>query len=91
MNRQIEPYETQRARKILNCTIRLLHKGGDTSSKPSDWRPIGLLNVCIQSLVHHVVNYRLTVNTEAENLIVPCEDEEGRAGRGVDLNQPKLD
>jgi hypothetical protein len=51
--------------EVLNCTIRLLHKGGDTSNKPSDWRPIGLLNVCIQ-LVHHVINYRLTVITEAE-------------------------
>jgi len=72
--------------EILNCSIRLLHKGGDTSNKPSDWRP--LPNVCMQ-LVHHVVNYRLTVITEAENLIAPGQDG-GRAGRGVDLNQLKL-
>jgi hypothetical protein len=26
---------------VLNCSIRLLHKGGDTSDKPSDWRLIG--------------------------------------------------
>jgi hypothetical protein len=44
--------------EVLNCSIRLLHKRGDTIVKPSDWRPIGLLNVCIQ-LVHHVINYRL--------------------------------
>ena len=25
--------------EMLNCNIRLLHKGGDTSNKPSDWRP----------------------------------------------------
>jgi len=75
--------------KILNCSIRLLHKGGDTSDKPSDWRPIGLLNVGIQ-LVHHIINYRLTIITEADNLIVPGQDG-GRAGRGVDLNQLKLD
>ena len=37
--------------EILNCIIRLLHKGGDTSDKPSDWSPIGLLNVGIK-LVH---------------------------------------
>ncbi len=71
--------------EILNCSIRLLHKGGDTSNKPSDWRPIP--NVCMQ-LVHHVVNYRLTVITEAENLIAPGQDG-GGAGRGVDLNQLK--
>ena len=53
----------------LRCAIRLLHKGGDTSDKPSDWRPIGLLNVGTQ-LVHHVINYRLTTITEVENLIV---------------------
>jgi len=74
---------------VLNCSIRLLHKGGDTSDKPGDWRPIGLLNVGIQ-LIHHVINARLTSITEAENLIVPGQDG-GRAGRGVDLNQLKLD
>jgi hypothetical protein len=66
--------------------IIILHKGGDTSDKPSDWRPIGLLNVGIQ-LIHHVINARLTSITEAENLIVPGQD----GGRGVDLNQLKLD
>ena len=40
--------------------------------------------------VHHVINYRLTTITEVENLIVPGQDG-GRAGRGVDLNQLKLD
>jgi hypothetical protein len=74
---------------VMNCSIRLLHKGGDTSDKPSDWRPIGLLNVGIQ-LIHHVINARLTNITEVENLIVPGQDG-GRAGRGVDLNQLKLD
>ena len=72
----------------LRCAIRLLHKGGDTSDRPSDWRPIGLLNVGTQ-LVHHVINYRLTTITEVENIIVPGQDG-GRAGRGVDLNQLKL-
>jgi hypothetical protein len=57
----------------LRCAIRLLHKGGETSDKPSDWRPIGLLNVGTQ-LVHHVINYRLTTITEVENLIVPGQD-----------------
>ena len=75
--------------EVLNCSIRLLHKGGETSNKPSDWRPIGLLHVGIQ-LLHHVINYRLTTITEAENIIVPGQDG-GRAGRGVDLNQLKLD
>ena len=79
---------------VLNCSIRLLHKGGDTSDKPSDWRPIGLLNVGTH-LIHHIINDRshitLSTNiTEAENLIVPGQDG-GRAGRGVDVNQLKLD
>ena len=73
----------------LRCAKRLLHKGGETSDKPSDWRPIGLLNMGTQ-LIHHAVNYRLTTITEVENLIVPGQDG-GRAGRGVDLNQLKLD
>jgi len=74
--------------EVLNCAIRLLHKWGDTNDKPSEWRPIGLLNVGVGiQLIHHVINYRLTTITEVENLIVPgC-----RAGRGVDLNQLKLD
>jgi predicted transcriptional regulator len=59
--------------------IRVLHKGGETSDKLSEWRPIGLLNVGTQ-LVHHVINYRLTTIKEVENLIVPGQDG-GRAGR----------
>ena len=74
---------------VLDCSIRLLHKWGDTSDKPSDWRRIGLLNVGIQ-LIHHIINARLTNITEAENLLVPGQDG-GRAGRGVDLNQLKID
>ncbi len=61
---QIIPHVTD---EDLRCAIRLLHKGGDTSDKPSDWRPIGLLNVGTQ-LVHHVINYRLTTITEVENI-----------------------
>ena len=75
--------------EVLDCSIRLLHKGGETSNKPNDWQPIGLLNVGIH-LLHHVINYRLTVITEVENIIVPGQDG-GRSGRGVDLNQLKLD
>ena len=41
-------------------------------------------------LAHQVINYRLTVITEAENLIAPGKVG-GRAIRGVDLNQLKLD
>ncbi len=59
--------------EVLNCSIWLLHKGGETSDKSSDWRPIGLLNVGIQ-LLHHVINYRLTTITEAETIIVPGQD-----------------
>ena len=75
--------------EVLNCSIRLLHKGGETSDNPSDWRSIGLLNVGIQ-LLHHVINFRLTIITEAGNIIMPGQDG-GRARRGVDLKQLKLD
>ena len=75
--------------EVLNGTVRLLHKGGETSDKPSDWRPIVLLNVSMQ-LVYHVINSRLTEITEKENLIVPGQNG-GRRQRGVDLNQTKLD
>lgn len=75
--------------EVLNGTVRLLHKGGETSDKPSDWRPIVLLNVSMQ-LVYHVINSRLTEITEKENLIVPGQNG-GRRERGVDLNQTKLD
>ena len=36
-------------------------------------------------LIHHVINYRLTLITEVENMA--SGQEGGRAGRGVDLNQ----
>ncbi len=75
--------------EVLNCTVCLLHKGSETSDKPRDWKPIGLLNVCMQ-FVHHVVNCRLTVITEMENITVPSQYGEP-AGRSVDLNQLKLD
>lgn len=73
--------------EVLNCTVNLLHKDGNTSDKPSDWRPIGLLNVCMQ-LLHHIVNYRMTVITEVKNILVSGQD--GERGAGVDLNQIKL-
>jgi hypothetical protein len=41
-------------------------------------------------LIHRVFNYRLTLITEVENLMASGQDG-GRAGRGVDLNQLKLD
>ena len=44
--------------------------------------------MCVQ-LVHHMINYRLTVITEAQNLIAPGLDCE-RTGRGVD-HQLQLD
>ena len=75
--------------EVLNGTVSLLHKGGDTNDRPSDWRPIVLLNTCMQ-LVYHVINCRLTEITEKENLIAPGQAG-GRQGRGVDVNQAKMD
>jgi hypothetical protein len=47
------------------------------------------LNTCMQ-LVYHVINCRLTEITEKENLIAPGQAG-GRQGRGVDVNQAKMD
>jgi hypothetical protein len=58
---------------------------GQAEGLETDWSP-----QCGTQLVHHVINYRLTFITEGENLIVPGQHG-GRAGRGVALNQLKLD
>ena len=46
----------------------ILHKGGSTSDKTSDLRPIILLNSTNQ-LVSHIINERLTDVVERNNLV----------------------
>jgi hypothetical protein len=68
--------------------ISLLHKGGSTSDKASDWRPVVLLN-CTNQLIMHVLNARLRDIVERANILEPGQAG-GRRGRGTDLNLCKL-
>ena len=68
--------------------ISLLHKGGSTSDKASDWRPVVLLN-CTNQLIMHVLNARLREIVERANILEPGQAG-GRRGRGTDLNLCKL-
>jgi len=68
--------------------ISLLHKGGTTSDKASDWRPVVLLN-CTNQLIMHVLNARLRDIVERSDILEPGQAG-GRKGRGTDLNLCKL-
>ena len=50
--------------------ISLLHKGGNTSDKASDWRPVVLLN-CTNQLIMHVLNARLRDIVERADILEP--------------------
>jgi hypothetical protein len=52
--------------------IRLLHKGRDTSTKPSDLRPVVLLN-CTNQLVMHILNQRLPNIVERSGWLEPAQ------------------
>ena len=69
--------------------IRMLHKGGSTAHKPSDWRPVVLLNT-VNQLVMHILNQRLKGIVEKEGWL-----EAGQAGsrtmKGTDVNWNKLE
>ena len=72
--------------------IRLLQKGGDTATKPSDWRPVVLLN-CTSQLVMHILNQRLrTLVERAGSCYRSLETGQagGRQGKGTDINYEKL-
>ena len=66
----------------------LLHRGGSTSDKASDWRPVVLLN-CTNQLIKHVLNARLRDIVERAD-ILESGQAGGRKGRGTDLNLCKL-
>jgi len=68
--------------------ISLLHEGGNTSDKASDWRPVVLLN-CKNQLIMHVLNARLRDIVERADILEPGQAG-GRKGRGTDLNLCKL-
>ena len=68
--------------------ISMLHKGGNTSDKASDWRPVVLLN-CTNQLIMHVINARLRDIVEQADILEPGQAGEGK-DRGTDLNLRKL-
>ena len=74
---------------VMNGTIRLLHKGGDTADTVSDWRPVVLLNCCNQ-LVMHVINSRLRAIVEKGGILTPGQGG-GRQGRSVSINMSKME
>ena len=69
--------------------IRMLHKGGSTAHKPSDWRPVVLLNT-VNQLVMHILHQRLKGIVEKEGWL-----EAGQAGsrtmKGTEVNWNKLE
>jgi hypothetical protein len=75
--------------EVMNGTICLLHKGGDTVDLISDWRPVVLLNVCNQ-LIMHVVNNRIRAIMEKGGILSPGQGG-GRQGRSVTINTSKLE
>ena len=68
--------------------VRLLHKGGDTCTKPSDWRPVVLLN-CTNQLVMHILNQRLRDIVERSGWLENGQAG-GRQGKGTDINYAML-
>ena len=68
--------------------ISLLHKGGATTDKPSDWRPVVLLNG-VNQLIGYVINSRLTRLVEQAGLLEPGQGG-CRKSRRTHINQQKL-
>jgi len=72
----------------MSGVISLLHKGGETADRPSDWRPVVLLNSTNQ-LIMHILNSRLRNIVERAGLIEPGQAG-GRQGRSTDINMSRL-
>jgi len=74
--------DTSQQRETMNGTISQLHKGGGTN-RPSDQRPVVLLNS-----VYQLLNERLKKNVEPANILEPGQGG-GRQGRCVGIKMPK--
>jgi len=79
--------DTSRQRETMNGTISQLHKGGGTN-RPSDQRPVVLLNRVYQ-LLNYVINERLKKIVEPANILEPGQGG-GRQGRCVGINMQKV-
>ena len=79
--------DTSRQRATMNGTISHLHKGEGTN-RPSDQRPVVLLNSVYQ-LLNYVTNERLKKIVEPVNILEPGQGG-GRQGRCVGINMQKV-
>jgi len=84
---EILTQDTSRQRETMNGTISQLHKGGSTN-RPSDQRPVVLLNSVYQ-LLNYVINERLKKNVEPANILEPGQGGD-RQGRCVGINMQKV-
>ena len=79
--------DTSRQRETINSTVLQLHKGGGTN-RPTDQRPVVLLNSVYQ-LLNYVINERLKSIVEPANILEP-EQGGGRQGRCVGTHMQKV-
>jgi len=79
--------DTSRQRETMNGTIPQLQKGGDTN-RPSDQRPVVLLNSVYQ-LLNYIINERLKKIVEPVNILEPGQGG-GRQGHCVGFNMQKV-
>ena len=79
--------DTSRQRETINSTVLQLHKGGGTN-RPTDQRPVVLLNSVYQ-LLNYVLNERLRKIVESANILEPGQGG-GRQGRCVGINMQKV-
>ena len=75
--------DTSRQRETMNGTILQLHKGGGTN-RPSDQRPVVLLNSVYQ-LLNYVINERFKKIVEPADILEPGQGG-GRQGRCIGIN-----
>ena len=85
--KEILTEDTGRQRETMTGTISQLHKGGDTN-KPTDQRPVVLLNSMYQ-LLNYVMNELLEKIVEPANILEPGQGG-GRQGRCVSINMQKV-
>jgi len=79
--------DTSRQRETMNGTISQLHEGGGTN-KPSDQRPVVLLN-SVNQLLNYFINERLKKIVEPANILEPGQGG-GRQGCSVGINMQKV-
>ena len=70
--------------------ISMLHKGGKTSDKAGDWRPVVLLN-CTNQLIMHVLNARLRDIVERADILEPGQVGGRRTWHGSEFMQVSMD